>query len=176
MSTSEGRFVLLIIIMSSCRTPFFIFLSCCYDSFPWPGLCALVLFFKILYSNLVSPFFYISVCLVSLHVPSCVRPPPPPKGSEASLGNSLNTSQEELRPAGISLTPKGTRGAPLTSTCASSYPQPLTLMSPRLHRHRLTTSGTFTMSSAEPSAAHTYINIIVFPFCITMPGRSGPCI
>lgn len=35
--------------------------------------------------------------------------PPPPPGSEASLGNSLNTSEEELHTAGITLAPKGTR-------------------------------------------------------------------
>lgn len=34
-------------------------------------------------------------------------PPPPPPGSEASLGNSLNTSEEELHTAGITLAPKG---------------------------------------------------------------------
>lgn len=36
-------------------------------------------------------------------------PVPPPPGSEASLGNSLNTSEEELHTAGITLAPKGTR-------------------------------------------------------------------
>lgn len=40
------------------------------------------------------------------HLPSPVPPPPPP-GSEASLGNSLNTSEEELHTAGITLAPKG---------------------------------------------------------------------
>lgn len=35
--------------------------------------------------------------------------PPPPPGSEASLGNSLNTSEEELHTAGITMAPKGTR-------------------------------------------------------------------
>lgn len=39
------------------------------------------------------------------HLPS-LSPPPPP-GSEASLGNSLNTSEEELHTAGITLAPKG---------------------------------------------------------------------
>lgn len=38
-----------------------------------------------------------------------ISPPcfPPPPGSEASLGNSLNTSEEELHTAGITLAPKG---------------------------------------------------------------------
>lgn len=50
---------------------------------------------------------------------TCLRPrllliisppcPPPPSGSEASLGNSLNTSEEELHTAGMTLAPKGTR-------------------------------------------------------------------
>lgn len=39
------------------------------------------------------------------HLPSLLPPP----GSEASLGNSLNTSEEELHTAGITLAPKGTR-------------------------------------------------------------------
>lgn len=42
-----------------------------------------------------------------LWLPPCL---PLPSGSEASLGNSLNTSEEELHTAGITLAPKGTRG------------------------------------------------------------------
>lgn len=42
--------------------------------------------------------------------PLSAHPPThPPPGSEASLGNSLNTSEEELHTAGITLAPKGTR-------------------------------------------------------------------
>lgn len=39
-----------------------------------------------------------------------------PPGSEASLGNSLNTSEEELHTAGIMMAPKGTRGVYLPSS------------------------------------------------------------
>lgn len=45
-------------------------------------------------------------CLSSPLTPSSLSLPP---GSEASLGNSLNTSEEELHTAGIALAPKGTR-------------------------------------------------------------------
>lgn len=43
-------------------------------------------------------------CLLLIISPPC---PPPPPGSEASLGNSLNSSEEELHTAGITLAPKG---------------------------------------------------------------------
>ena len=46
--------------------------------------------------------------LLSSLTPSPLLLPP---GSEASLGNSLNTSEEELHTAGITLAPKGTRGS-----------------------------------------------------------------
>lgn len=58
----------------------------------------------------------LSICVDLSTCLSCayrliVSPPcsPPPPGSEDSLGNSLNTSEEELHTAGITLAPKGTR-------------------------------------------------------------------
>lgn len=54
-----------------------------------------------------------SICVdLSTSSPSAYHLPslsPPPSGSEASLGNSLNTSEEELHTAGMTLAPKGTR-------------------------------------------------------------------
>lgn len=50
------------------------------------------------------------VLVLSLLSPLTPSSPPSPPGSEASLGNSLNTSEEELHTAGIKLAPKGTRG------------------------------------------------------------------
>lgn len=47
----------------------------------------------------------VDVLVSCLSSPLPVSPPPP--GSEASLGNSLNTSEEELHTAGITLAPKG---------------------------------------------------------------------
>lgn len=49
--------------------------------------------------------------------------PLPPPGSEASLGNSLNTSEEELHTAGITLAPKGSaRTADLHPDSPDRYP------------------------------------------------------
>lgn len=48
---------------------------------------------------------------------------PPPLGSEASLGNSLNASEEELHTAGITLAPKGSaRTADLHPDSPDRYP------------------------------------------------------
>lgn len=63
---------------------------------------------KLLFLLLPSICVDLSTCLSSAyHLPSLFLHPPP--GSEASLGNSLNTSEEELHTAGITLAPKGTR-------------------------------------------------------------------
>lgn len=62
-----------------------------------------------------------SLCL-SLIV-SALPPHPQPPGSEASLGNSLNASEEELHTAGITLAPKGsTRTADLHPDSPDRYP------------------------------------------------------
>lgn len=50
----------------------------------------------------------------------------PSPGSEASLGNSLNTSEEELHTAGITLAPKGTTHSrqPISIQIAPPTPRP----------------------------------------------------
>lgn len=63
---------------------------------------------KLLFLLLPSICVDSSRCLSSpYHLPSLFPPPSP--GSEASFGNSLNTSEEELHTAGIMLASKGTK-------------------------------------------------------------------
>lgn len=76
-------------------------------------------------------------CLSSPLTPSSPPSLPPffsPSGSEASLGNSLNTSEEELHTAGITLAPKGTRDShqPDSSRCCSDHYR---FCSDRYHSH-----------------------------------------
>ena len=77
------------LLLSLCAIPSLCWnYSRCCRSFAWDGLSAYLLFISPLNPSL--------------------QPPP---GSEASLGNSLNTSEEELHTAGIAPAPKGTRGS-----------------------------------------------------------------